>query len=85
MSVLGGRWVHSAIPEQPPVLSFSVLTFLSAWSRFPMNHKSSGTPDYPNLQFNVILLYSYTQKIYEELTQKNVTVDTIVKKLLTWQ
>ena len=50
-----------------------------------MNHNSSGTPDYPNLQFNVILLYSYTQKIYEELTQKNVTVDTIVKKLLTWQ
>ena len=50
-----------------------------------MNHKSSGTPDYPNLRFNVLLLYSYTQKIYEELTQKNVTVDTIVKKLLTWQ
>ena len=50
-----------------------------------MNHNSSGTPDYPNLQFNVILLYSYTQKIYEELAQKNMTVDTIVKKLLTWQ
>ena len=44
-----------------------------------MNHNSSGTPVYPDLQFNVILLYSYTQKIYEELTQKNVTVDTIFK------
>ena len=62
--------VGACIPEQPPVLSFSALTFLSAWSRFPMNHKSSGIPDYPNLRFNVILLYSYTQKIYEELTQK---------------